>query len=188
MKKDAYETLGVSKSASASDIKKAYYQLAKQYHPDTNKNDPSAKEKFVEIQQAYEILSDDTKRRDYDQMGHSGFEQHQQNGGGFNGFQGGQDFGGNPFGDIFEQFFQGNRGGNPFMGGFQNLRMAGEDIVTQIRVSFMEAAKGAQKPLTYSPIVECKTCLGSGLKPGAKPTTCGTCKGTGRVMEFIIHF
>ncbi|KAI9006383.1 hypothetical protein DFJ74DRAFT_690643 [Hyaloraphidium curvatum] len=192
-KRDPYDILGVAKNASAGDIKKAYYQLAKKYHPDTNK-EAEAHDKFVEIQEAYEILSDDQKRAAYDQFGHSAFGGPGGDPGGPGpgpgpgpGFPGGFPFGagggfGGPGGqqfadDLFEQLFRGFGGGRRTgMGGFQ---AGGADIEAQLAVSFMEAAKGAQKPLSFRSVVQCKTCSGSGLKPGAKSKTCSTCNGTG---------
>eukprot|EP00842_Homolaphlyctis_polyrhiza_P001394 jgi/Hompol1/2255/HPOL_005915-RA len=184
LKKDPYDTLGVSKSSSANEIKKAYYQLAKQYHPDTNK-DASAKEKFVEIQEAYEILSDEQKRAQYDQYGKSAFD------GGGSGFPGGfGGFGGGPGGfggaggpfagaNIFEQMF-GNFGAGA--GGRRQTHFVGEDISTSMNITFMEAAKGTKKPLSYVSVRNCQPCSGSGLKPGQKASTCGVCKGTGQVV------
>ncbi|TPX41934.1 hypothetical protein SeLEV6574_g05848 [Synchytrium endobioticum] len=190
-KRDPYEILGVGKKASASDVKKAYYQLAKQYHPDTNK-DPGAKEKFVEIQDAYELLSDDQKRAAYDQFGHSGA----QAGGPAEGFPGGYPGGfpgGGAFGqeDIFEQLFRGfarsgsgrqsgNMGfGFGYGGSSSSNPHAGEDITETMSVSFMEAVKGASKPLSYSLVAKCGECTGSGMRPGQKRRRCETCGGTG---------
>ncbi|TDZ25755.1 DnaJ-like protein 1 [Colletotrichum sidae] len=196
---DPYKTLGVDKSASAGDIKKAYYGLAKKYHPDTNK-DPSAKEKFGEIQSAYEILSDPQKRKQFDQYGAAGFDP--------NGGPGGDPFGGagHPFGggfggqggfgggfnfdDIFSAFtgggqgspFGGRRGGrNPF----QQEILVGENIEVQSSISFMEAAKGTSKTITITPLAECGTCTGSGLKSGTKRSSCGSCNGTGTRVHFM---
>ena len=166
--------LGVGKSASASDIKKSYYQLAKQYHPDTNK-DPSAKEKFVEIQSAYEILSDESKKAQYDQFGSSAFE---NGGAGFNpnGHPGFSGFGKGFSEDIFDQLFSA-------FGGQRSSGMAmGQDVTVSFKIDFMEAAKGASKPLEYERIIECNPCKGSGLKAGAKRTACGVCKGTGQTI------
>ncbi|TPX30949.1 hypothetical protein SmJEL517_g05621 [Synchytrium microbalum] len=189
-KRDAYDILGVNKSASASDIKKAYYQAAKQYHPDTNK-EASAKEKFVEIQEAYEMLSDDQKRAAYDQFGYSGTQQGPT---GAEGFQGGGFPGGFPGGsgafsqeDLFEQLFRGFGGSggrrqtNPFGFGYGSASASqiGDDITESMSVSFMEAAKGASKPLSYTSIMKCGECTGSGLRPGQKKRTCETCGGTG---------
>jgi molecular chaperone DnaJ len=174
-KGNPYQTLGLSKSASAADIKKSYYQLAKQYHPDTNK-DPKAKERFVEIQSAYEILSDASKKAQYDQFGASAFN---ENGGpGFDpsGHPGFSGFGKGFSDDIFDQLFSAFGGGQRTGGGMAT----GQDVSVSFKIDFMEAAKGASKPLVYERIKECSPCKGSGLKPGAKRTTCVVCKGTGQ--------
>ncbi|KAI1393952.1 uncharacterized protein F4822DRAFT_31480 [Hypoxylon trugodes] len=200
--KDPYKALGVGKSASASEIKKAYYGLAKKYHPDTNK-DPSAKDKFGEIQSAYEILSDPKKKEQYDQFGAAGFDPSggPQPGGGdpfggagnpFAGFGGQGGFGANfNFDDLFSAF-TGGRGG-PFGGGgrsggrnpFAQEILVGENIEVQTSISFMEAAKGTSKTMTIHPLVRCNTCSGSGLKQGAKRTECRSCGGTGTQVHFM---
>ncbi|GAB5586399.1 mdj1 protein precursor [Umbelopsis nana] len=183
VKKDPYEVLGVSKTASQGDIKKAYYQLAKKYHPDTNK-DKDAREKFVEIQGAYEILSDEQKKAQYDQYGHSFAEG--QGPGGFGGGAGGP--GGFPGGfdpnDIFSQFFGGGFGGRASagpsgVGGDPFRNVAGEDIQTPLTISFMDAAKGATKYVTVDKIVDCPPCKGTGVKAGKSRETCKTCGGSG---------
>ncbi|KXS19117.1 hypothetical protein M427DRAFT_132162 [Gonapodya prolifera JEL478] len=188
-KRDAYEILGVQRNAAASDIKKAYYALAKQYHPDTNK-DEGAHEKFVEIQEAYEILSDEQKRAAYDQFGHSAFSGPggDPSGGGFGGgFPGGFPGGGFPGGqqftsDLFEQLFRGFGMGGAAggRGGGMGMDMAGEDINAALRIGFMDAIKGVQRPLTFQSIIKCSTCSGSGLKTGQKLKACEGCGGTGR--------
>lgn len=176
LKGDPYQVLGVSKDASPADIKKSYYQLAKQYHPDTNK-DPKAKEKFVEIQSAYEILSDESKKAQYDQFGSSAFN---DNGGGFNpnGHPGFSGFGKGFSEDIFDQLFSAFGGSQRASGGMA----MGQDVTVSFKIDFMEAAKGASKPLVYERIIECTPCKGSGLKAGAKRTTCVVCKGTGQTI------
>jgi molecular chaperone DnaJ len=193
--------LGVSKDASASDIKKAYYGLAKKYHPDTNK-DPSAKEKFSEAQSAYEVLSDPEKRQAYDRLGASAFD---QNGGfdprsaggpfagatagGFHGFGGG--FPGGFTADInFEDLFgaftgAAGRRGRGRTSPFQVSIEVGEDIEVQTSISFMDAAKGTEKDILITPQVQCPTCKGEGLKPGKKRTTCKQCRGSGSQVHFI---
>ncbi|KAL1852144.1 hypothetical protein VTK73DRAFT_9273 [Phialemonium thermophilum] len=196
---DPYKVLGVSKSASASDIKKAYYGLAKKYHPDTNK-DPTAKDKFAEIQSAYELLSDPKKKEQYDQFGAAGFDPNagpsspggDPFGGGnpFAGFGGGGGgFGANiNFDDIFSAFTGqggpfGRRAGarNPF----QQEILVGDNIEVQTSISFMEAAKGTSKTITITPLVTCKTCSGSGLKEGTKRASCKACGGTGTRVHFM---
>ncbi|KAK0742209.1 hypothetical protein B0T21DRAFT_346039 [Apiosordaria backusii] len=205
--KDPYGTLGVSKSASQSDIKKAYYGLAKKYHPDTNK-DPTAKDKFAEIQSAYEILSDPKKREQFDQFGAAGFDPSAQPG---PGAAGGHPFGGggHPFGagfggqggfgsninfeDLFSSFMG---GGGPFGGGGRGGRggggpfqqqeiIQGDDIEVQVNVSFMEAAKGASKTINILPLTTCKTCSGSGLKEGTQKAVCKSCGGSGTKVHFM---
>ncbi|KAH9439041.1 hypothetical protein MCOR02_002620 [Pyricularia oryzae] len=202
--KDPYKVLGVDKTASASDIKKAYYGLAKKFHPDTNK-DPTAKEKFGEIQSAYEILSDATKRQQYDQFGAAGFDPNQGGGdpfGGGNPFGGGHPFSGfggqGGFGshinmeDLFSAFTGqkgpfggGGRGGRGGRNPFGPQTVVGDNIEVQASISFAEAAKGTSKTVTINPLVSCKTCKGSGLKAGAQRTTCKTCQGTGARVHTI---
>ncbi|KAG0170591.1 hypothetical protein DFQ30_002262 [Apophysomyces sp. BC1015] len=177
-KKDPYEVLGVKKAASASDIKKAYYGLAKKYHPDTNK-DKDAREKFVQIQEAYEILSDDQKRQQYDQFGH-GFDG-AGGAGGPGGFHGSGFPGGFDPNDIFSQFFGGGfgGGGRPGAGGDPFRAMQGDNIEASMNLTFMEAVKGAIKYVDVDKVVNCSPCKGSGLRPGKEKMTCSTCRGTG---------
>ncbi|KAI9298722.1 chaperone DnaJ [Neoconidiobolus thromboides FSU 785] len=188
-KQDFYKTLGVDKKASSSEIKKAYYQLAKKYHPDTNKGDKNAQEKFIEIQEAYECLSDEQKRAAYDQFGHGfdGSGGYNPGAGGFDGFggfgQGGfsQGFGGgqgfNPE-DLFSQFFGGGFGkGRAGRSGFD---LTGEDIQVNMNISFMEAAKGVNKKVRIQPIINCSTCKGHGTKDAKKPDPCPSCHGSGQ--------
>src|SRR5690242_3316176 len=200
---DPYKSLGVGKDASAADIKKAYYGLAKKYHPDTNK-DPSAKEKFAAAQSAYEVLSDKDKKAQYDSYGASAFDPS----GGFNPGAAG---GGNPFGGGFGGFggFGGAQGGFGGQGGFQDINfedlfgalaggrrprgggggrrnpfqeeiMVGDNIEVQTNISFLDAAKGVKKEIHITPMVECGTCKGNGLKTGAKKAECQGCGGTGQ--------
>ncbi|OAD67464.1 hypothetical protein PHYBLDRAFT_24070, partial [Phycomyces blakesleeanus NRRL 1555(-)] len=187
--KDPYEVLGTSKTASQSEIKKAYYALAKKYHPDTNK-DKDAREKFVQIQEAYEILSDEEKRKQYDQFGF-GFEgPGAYSTGGFQngsaGFHGGFDPN-----DIFSQFFGGGfsggaKGGMGGMGGMGGggggdpfRHMSGEDLQVPLNVTFMEAAKGATKDVVVERVVSCSSCKGSGLQKGKQKESCSSCHGSG---------
>ncbi|KAI9322308.1 hypothetical protein BX666DRAFT_2022804 [Dichotomocladium elegans] len=179
-KRDPYDVLGVSKTASQGEIKKAYYALAKKYHPDTNK-EKDAREKFVQIQEAYEILSDEQKRKQYDQFGF-GFEGAAGAGGfhgaGASGFPGGFDPN-----DIFSQFFGGGFGGagGPAggMGGDPFRHVAGEDIQTPLSITFMEAVKGTTKSVNVDRVTTCSTCSGSGLQHGKQKSTCGVCHGSG---------
>ncbi|KAI9340682.1 hypothetical protein DFJ73DRAFT_954200 [Zopfochytrium polystomum] len=182
-KRDPYEVIGVSKNASASEIKKAYYQKAKELHPDSNK-DPAAKDKFVELQSAYEILSDDKKRAEFDQFGHA--EGNAGFGEGFpGGFQGGFG-GGGPMGgaDFFEHIFGGGFGrGAGTRGGFGGNPFASQlpaDVEIEVGISFMDAAKGTEKTVSYQAIASCGDCTGSGLKKGAKKSKCSVCGGTGQ--------
>lgn len=200
--KDPYATLGVNSSASAGEIKKAYYGLAKKFHPDTNK-DPTAKEKFSEIQSAYEILSDPQKKQQFDQFGAAGFDPsggaghpggdpfaggnpfHGFGGGGQGGFGGGFNFE-----DLFSSFtgqqgpFGGRAGGrgSPF-GGHEIL--VGDNVEVQASITFMEAAKGTSKTISLTPQVPCGTCDGKGMKPGTQKAACKSCNGTGSRLHFM---
>jgi len=171
-KRDYYEVLGVTKSASASEIKKAYYKLAKQYHPDVNPGDAEAEKKFKEINEAYAILSDEEKKAKYDQYGHAAFE----NGGagygaGFEGFD---------FGDIFSSFFGGFGG---FGGGSsrQNAPTRGEDIYVRVTLTFEEAVHGCKRDISFNRIQKCADCGGSGAKAGTGVETCKKCGGSGQM-------
>ncbi|KAG0368216.1 hypothetical protein BC939DRAFT_466308 [Gamsiella multidivaricata] len=179
---DPYTLLGVKKTASQSEIKKAYYQLAKQYHPDTNK-DPAAREKFVQIQEAYEILSDEQKKAQYDEFGHAGFNGNSPHGaGGFpGGFPGGFSGGAGGFGnfeDVFD-FFGGGFGG-PRGSRSSGFSSVGEDLEVPLVIDFMEAVKGASKKVMIDPIRTCEPCHGFGTKSGKAPDTCKVCHGTGQ--------
>lgn len=164
-----YDCLGLSKDASQDEIKRAYRKLSKKYHPDINK-EPGAEEKYKEILEAYETLSDAQKRAAYDQYGPDG-----ANGfggqGSFGGFDGGAGFGG--FEDIFSSFFGGGATRNP------NAPRQGDDLQYRVNLSFEEAVFGAEKEIHYNREVTCKTCSGSGAKPGTSPVTCGRCHGHG---------
>ena len=164
-----YDRLGVSKDASQDEIKRAYRKMSKKYHPDINK-ETGAEEKYKEVQEAYETLSDDQKRAAYDQYGPDG-----ANGfggqGGFGGFDGGAGFGG--FEDIFSSFFGGGATRNP------NAPRQGDDLQYRVNLSFEEAIFGAEKEVHYNREATCKTCSGSGAKPGTSPVTCGRCHGQG---------
>lgn len=184
-KRDYYEILGVSKNASTDEIKKAYKKLAKQYHPDLNK-EPDAEAKFKEIGEAYQALSDDQKRSAYDRFGHSAFDQTAGAGaGGFGGFGNAYSGFGNsgysgfsdPF-DIFEQFF-----GSGFRGRTQSRQHSGADLEARVELTFDEAVHGVEKTLRYSRYITCDVCAGSGAKKGTKPVTCATCGGQGQVRS-----
>ncbi|KAA8650679.1 hypothetical protein EYZ11_003446 [Aspergillus tanneri] len=196
---DPYKVLGVDKGASASDIKKAYYGLAKKYHPDTNK-DAEAKEKFAEAQSAYELLSDAKKRENYDRFGSAAFDQNggfDPNAAGGNPFAGAGGFGGFGggfpggfaadinFEDLFGAFAGGaRRAGRGRRGPFQEI-LVGEDVEVQTSISFMDAAKGTSKDIVINPLTQCGTCKGDGLKKGAKRTQCRQCNGSGTRVHFM---
>ena len=172
-KRDYYEVLGVSKSASKDEIKKAYRKLSKQYHPDINK-EADAADKFKEIAEAYEVLSDDQKKAHYDQFGHTDPNQ---------GFGGGGDFGGGfgGFEDIFNTFFGGGGGGSRRRD--PNAPRQGADLQYTMTVSFEEAAFGKETDIEIPREETCTTCSGSGAKPGTKPETCKHCNGTGKEIK-----
>ncbi|MHB1125801.1 MAG: molecular chaperone DnaJ [Bacillota bacterium] len=165
-KRDYYEVLGVSRDASEADIKKAYRRLARQYHPDVNSGDKSSEEKFKEVKDAYEVLSDAEKRAGYDHYGHAGA----QNGGSSGS---GQDFSG--FGDIFDMFFGGGSGAQ------RRGPQKGNDIRYNMELSFEEAAFGLETDIKVPRIEPCPACNGSGAEPGTHPTTCPACKGSGEI-------
>ena len=173
-KRDYYEVLGVDRNADAATIKKAYRQLAKKYHPDMNPGDKEAEQKFKEAAEAYSVLSDDNKRRQYDQFGHAAFE---QGGGGAGGF----DFNGADMGDIFGDIF-----GDLFGGGSRrranNGPMKGANLRASVRITFEEAVFGCEKELELSLKDECTNCHGTGAKPGTSPETCPKCGGRGQVV------
>lgn len=179
-KRDYYEVLGVQKTATEAEIKKAYRQKAKEYHPDLNPGDASAADKFKEANEAYEVLSDNQKRERYDRFGHAGVDPN-YGAGGAGGFGGG--FGGGGFdfdlGDIFGSFFGGGFGGgrqaNP------NAPRKGEDIQTRVTVSFEEAAKGCKRTVEINRVDACAECNGSGAKAGTSPKSCSECNGRGYV-------
>lgn len=171
-KRDYYEVLGISKTADDAEIKKAYRVLAKKYHPDMNPGDAEAEKKFKEASEAYAVLSDPEKRRQYDQFGHAAFE-----GGGAGGFDfNSADFG-DIFGDIFGDFFGGGR-----RRGANNGPMKGANIRTSVRITFEEAVFGVSKEIELTLKDECATCHGTGAKPGTSPETCTKCGGKGQVV------
>ncbi|MBQ2695754.1 MAG: molecular chaperone DnaJ [Clostridia bacterium] len=176
-KRDYYEVLGVSRGASADEIKKAYRKLAKQYHPDLNPDNQEAEMKFKEAGEAYEVLSDPDKKQRYDQFGHAGVDPNfGAGGGGFGGFGGGFDFG-----DIFEGFFGGGFGGG--RGARRNAPKPGSDLETSITISFEEAAFGCEKEIHIYRTEFCPDCEGSGAKAGSEVVTCSTCGGSGQVRS-----
>lgn len=190
---DPYQTLGVDKSASAKDIKKAYYQLVKKYHPDVNK-EKDAEKRFHKIQESYELLSDKEKRTQYDQFGASAFDSN----GNANPFAGGNPFGGshggNPFGgmgfdfeDLFKQAFTGGAGGGRGGGQFVTEHV-GDNIEVLKTIGFKESIFGTKVDINYKAVDSCNTCKGSGLKKGKKKSTCGTCHGTGQSTHILGGF
>lgn len=170
-KRDYYEVLGVPKTASDDEIKKAYRKLAKQYHPDVHPGDKEAEAKFKEAGEAYAVLSDADKRRQYDQFGHSAFEQ-----GGAGGFDFNGDMG-DIFGDIFGDLFGGGRRSSRA----NNGPMKGANLRTGIRITFEEAVFGCEKEIELTLKDECEKCHGTGAKPGSSPETCQKCHGSGQV-------
>lgn len=173
-KRDYYEVLGVQKGASDDELKKAFRREAKKYHPDLHPGDKVAEEKFKEINEAYEVLSDSDKRSRYDQFGHAGVDSNYSAGG-----AGG--FGGFDFGDIFGDIFGGGFGG--FGGGSRrNGPRRGNDVQYTVEVSFEEAAFGCKKNINITKQENCPTCGGSGAKPGTSPTACQRCGGSGQVQ------
>ena len=174
-KQDYYQVLGVEKTASDNDIKKAYRGLAKKYHPDMNPGDQVAEQKFKEVNEAYAVLSDPEKRQKYDQFGHAAFDP-AAGGSGFGGFG---DFGGFDFGDIFSSFFGGGGGG----GSSSRRRgpMRGSDVLTRLTISFEEAVAGCKKDISFDHVEACSDCNGSGAASGSAVETCSVCRGSGQV-------
>ena len=178
-KRDYYEVLGVSKGATEDEIKKAYKKLARKYHPDMNPGDKEAEEKFKEINEANEVLSDPDKKARYDQFGFAGVDPTYGAGaGGPGGFGGGFDFG--DLGDIFGSFFGGGFGSTAAR---RNGPQRGESIRVSVAVSFTEAAFGCDKEVTVERSEECDTCKGSGCAPGTTPEICPDCRGSGAVTR-----
>ena len=178
-KRDYYEVLGVSRSASEDEIKKAYRKLAKKYHPDLNPGNKEAEQKFKEVNEAYEVLSDKDKKARYDQFGHAGVDPNFGAGGaGAGGFGGFGDFDFGDLGDIFGSFFGGGFGGTSAS---RNGPQRGESIQVALTISFEEAAFGCEKEIDLSSTEQCDACRGSGCEPGTTAETCPDCRGTGVV-------
>jgi molecular chaperone DnaJ len=173
-KRDYYDILGVGRDASAGEIKKAFKRLAMECHPDRHPGDHTAEERFKELAEANEVLSDPEKRQLYDQYGHAGPRQ-----AGFQGFSGVEDIL-----SHFAEMFGGSFGGFGFGGGRGRQRAEqGDDLQEEMTITFLEAARGVQKPLELTRLVSCKACSGSGGKAGTQPTACGTCRGRGQVAS-----
>jgi len=171
-KKDYYDILDVDKNADQQEIKRAFRKLAKKYHPDLNPDDQGSEVKFKEVNEAYEVLSDDEKRKKYDQFGHAAFEQDQ----GFGGYGGGNHQGFDDiFGDIFGDFFGGGSGRR------RTGPKKGQDLKIRLNIKFEEAAFGTKKEIKINRMEECSKCNGSGAEPGTNKKTCSTCNGTGSV-------
>lgn len=177
-KRDYYEVLGVDRNADDAALKKAYRVLAKKYHPDTNPGDAEAEKKFKEASEAYAVLSDPQKRQQYDQFGHAAFDGG-SGGGGFSNMNMDDIFGsfGDIFGDLFGGGFGGSRRSDP------NAPQRGANLRTQVKISFEEACFGVEKEIEIPSKVECKTCGGSGAKPGTQPIKCGQCGGRGQIVQ-----
>ncbi len=177
-KRDYYEVLGIQKGASEEEIKKAYKKLARKYHPDMNPGDKEAEEKFKEVNEANEVLSDPEKKARYDQFGFAGVDPNYGAGAGGGAYGGGFDFG--DLGDIFGSFFGGGFGGgqrcNP------NAPQRGESIRASVSISFTEAAFGCEKSVTIERSEQCPTCKGNGCAPGTTPEICPDCHGSGTVQ------
>jgi len=183
-KRDFYEILGVSKSATAEEIKKAYRKVAMQFHPDRNPGDKEAEEKFKEAAEAYEILSDADKKAQYDRFGHAAFSQGRGGGGHPGGMNMDDIFSqfGDIFGDdVFGSFFGGGRGGGRAQTRGRGAR--GSDLRVKLKLNFEEIAKGASKTIKVKKYVTCNTCNGNGAKDSSSIQTCGTCQGSGQVRR-----
>ncbi len=179
-KRDYYEVLGVSKNVTQDEMKKAYRKLAVQYHPDKNPGDHTAEEKFKELGEAYDILSDEQKRAAYDRYGHAAFQGGMPSGGGHDPMDiFSQVFGGGAAGDIFESFFGGSRGRG---GRTTNGPQRGSDLRYGMEITLEEAARGVEKEVEIERLVGCDVCNGSGSKSGGGTKTCRTCGGVGQVV------
>ena len=179
-KRDYYEILGASKGASAEELKKAYRTKAKELHPDRNSDNPNAEAQFKEVNEAYDVLKDETKKAAYDRYGHAAFEG--GNGGGQRGYGGAQqgDFA-SAFSDVFEDLFGDFMGGRGGAGGGRSRAQRGSDLRYNLRVTLEEAHQGVHKTINVPTSVACDTCRGTGAEGGAEPVVCPTCSGMGKV-------
>ena len=182
MAKDLYAILGLTKGASPDEIKRAYRQKSKEWHPDKHKGDKAAEDKFKEINEAYEVLGDATKKQTYDQFGRTGNEPGGAPGGGFDfsGFNGGGNF--SDFGDLFENFFSGNRQQRA------QDQNRGSDLQMNITITLKDVLTGVQHPVDLRRMNICDICEGNGAEPGTKVSQCGTCAGTGQVTRSVNSF
>lgn len=179
-KQDYYSVLGISRSANSQEIKKAYLKLAKQYHPDKNKDDPSAEQKFKNLSQAYDTLKDEQKRATYDRLGHSAFEN--GSGGGSNGgFSSHRGFSGSDVNDIFGDFFSDFMGGNRRTGTKTPQQLKGSDLKYNLEIRLEDAFKGVDKSISFTATITCTTCDGYGTKDTVKSNTCPKCSGSGSI-------
>lgn len=179
-KRDFYEVLGLQKGASDDEIKKAFRQMAKKYHPDLNPGNKEAEQKFKEVNEAYSVLSDPQKKSKYDQFGHAGVDPSygQGAGGGFGGFGGGFGNVDVDLGDIFSSFFGGGMGGGSSR---SNSPSKGQDREVRVQITFEEAAFGCKKDISFTRVEKCSECGGTGAAKGTNPETCSACGGTGKI-------
>ena len=180
-KRDYYETLGVSKGASADEIKKAYRTKAKELHPDRNKDDPKAEAAFKEANEAYEVLKDADKKAAYDRFGHAAFENGMGGGGGRGGPRGGQGDFASAFSDVFDDLFGDFMGGRGGAGGGRARAARGNDLRYNLRIKLEDAFAGMQKTINVPTAVSCGSCKGTGAEGGSEPQTCPPCSGMGKV-------
>jgi molecular chaperone DnaJ len=176
MARDYYEILGVQRDADKEDIKRAYRRLARKYHPDVNR-EPGAEDQFKEINRAYEVLSEPETRARYDRFGEAGIS----GAGAAGGYQDFGDMGG--FADIFESFFSGFAGGTAAGQPRRRGPVRGDDLRLDFKLEFREAIFGGEKEIRINHLETCKTCEGTGAKPGTRPQTCSTCGGAGQVRR-----
>jgi molecular chaperone DnaJ len=182
-KRDYYETLGISRNADEAEIKKAYRNLAKKYHPDMNPDNKDAEKNFKEVNEAYEILSDGDKKSRYDKYGHAGVDPNAGAGGGFGGFDFGGGFSGvGNMNDILNDLFGVNFSSSSSSGSRRNAAVHGEDVHLRLSISFEEAVFGCSKEINYTKIEICEDCSGSGAEKGSSVETCSNCSGTGTVV------
>ena len=182
-KRDYYDVLGVDRSASADELKKAYRKKAKEYHPDRNSDNPNAEAQFKEVNEAYEALKDADKKAAYDRFGHAAFDGSMGGGGGRGGFGGGQGDFASAFSDVFDDLFGDFMGGGGGRGGGRQRATRGSDLRYNLRVTLEEAYTGVQKTITVPTAVACEECSGTGAASGSEPQTCPTCSGMGKSVR-----